>query len=196
MSFAKVYDIARSTPTFHFNRSESLFAAPTAGGPASLIARPGFHQQPKESHETSHSLSKSVALSPELQAESHPPHQTHREAALQLSPGPIRSETANQSGGRLNAINAVAGLVVSPPRQFPESENPMNETQSESESAGVEDEIDNAELHRLALQLDVYRHERLAYTDPPARQPKPKPPVSCRMKKFLAAVSCWVIARC
>jgi hypothetical protein len=25
MSFAKVYDIARSTPTFHFNRSESFF---------------------------------------------------------------------------------------------------------------------------------------------------------------------------
>jgi hypothetical protein len=175
MSFAKVYDIARSTPTFHFNRSESLFAARLRVARRRESRASDFHQQTKESHETSHSLSKSVALSPELQAESHPPHQTHRKAALQLSPGPIRSETANQSGGRLNPTQRGGGFVVPPPRQLPERENSMNVTQSETESAGAEDDIDNAELHRLASQLDVYRYERLAYTDPPAPNPSQNP---------------------
>jgi hypothetical protein len=72
----------------------------------------------------------------------------------------------------------------------------MNETQSESEPAGAEDDIDNAELHRLASPLDVYRHERLAYTDIPVRSPKSLRPASHRLKNFFAAVSCWVIARC
>jgi hypothetical protein len=72
----------------------------------------------------------------------------------------------------------------------------MNTAQSESQSSGADAEASAAELHRLASQLDVYRHERLAYTDIPARSPKSLRPASDRLKNFLAAVSCWVIARC
>jgi hypothetical protein len=59
-----------------------------------------------------------------------------------------------------------------------------------------DDPCDPVTLHIAASELDVYRHERLAYTEIPARRPKSKRPVSSGLKKFLAAVYYWVIARC
>ena len=58
-----------------------------------------------------------------------------------------------------------------------------------------DDLYDPVAFHHAASKLDVYRHERLAYTDIPARQPKSQRPASDRMKKFFTAVYCWVIAR-
>lgn len=58
-----------------------------------------------------------------------------------------------------------------------------------------DDLYDPVALNRAASKLDVYRHERLAYTDLPARPPKPPRLVSSGLKKFFAAVYFWVIAR-
>src|SRR5437867_7045899 len=49
----------------------------------------------RKSHETSNSLSKSFALSQELQTQSCPPHPPGGEAAIQLSSEGLRSETTN-----------------------------------------------------------------------------------------------------
>ena len=59
-----------------------------------------------------------------------------------------------------------------------------------------DDPSDPVTLHVAASELEVYRHERLAYTEIPAHPPKPQRPVSCGLKKFFAAVYYWVIARC
>lgn len=72
----------------------------------------------------------------------------------------------------------------------------MNPKQSEAAASDAEAEARAAEFHRLASHLDVYQRERLADTERPARQPKSKHPASPRVKKFFAAVSCWVISRC
>ncbi len=58
-----------------------------------------------------------------------------------------------------------------------------------------DDSCDPVELHIAASELEVYRHERLAYTEIPARPPKPQRPVSSGLKNFLAAVYYWVLAR-
>lgn len=43
-----------------------------------------------------------------------------------------------------------------------------------------------------AAKLDVYRHERLAYTEPPQKIPAP-PPVSKR-EALLKAMAAWALA--
>jgi hypothetical protein len=58
-----------------------------------------------------------------------------------------------------------------------------------------EDPCDPVTLHLAVSELEVYRHERLAYTEIPARKPKPQRPLVRRAKRFIAAVYHWVIAR-
>lgn len=58
-----------------------------------------------------------------------------------------------------------------------------------------DDSCDPVALHIAASELEVYRHERLAYTDIPARNPKLKRPLVNRLKIFFTAVYCWVLSR-
>ncbi len=44
-----------------------------------------------------------------------------------------------------------------------------------------------------AAKLDVYRHERLAYTEPPLEIAKPQP-VSRRSTALLNAMAAWALA--
>lgn len=48
-------------------------------------------------------------------------------------------------------------------------------------------------LNLLAAKMDVCRHERLAYTEPPRRSPVLRPK-SERTKAVLAAMSHWALA--
>ena len=50
------------------------------------------------------------------------------------------------------------------------------------------------ELNFAASELEVYKHERLAYTEIPARSSESRQPVSTRLKQWLKAIHCWVIA--
>jgi len=50
----------------------------------------------------------------------------------------------------------------------------------------------NTDLIFSAAKLDVYRHERLANTEPP--QTKPARPISKRAAAFLRAMAFWAIA--
>lgn len=54
---------------------------------------------------------------------------------------------------------------------------------------------DPVELRFAASELEVYKHERLAYTEIPARSPKPRRLFSRRLKRFFQAIYFWVIAR-
>ena len=44
-----------------------------------------------------------------------------------------------------------------------------------------------------AAKLDVYRHERLAYTEPPQKISAPRP-VSRRASSLLKAMAAWALA--
>jgi hypothetical protein len=48
-------------------------------------------------------------------------------------------------------------------------------------------------LNFSAAKLDVYRHERLAYTEPPQKIPQPRP-FSKRAAALLRAMSAWAVA--
>lgn len=86
---------------FYFTSSFSWWSTAIAPHAAKIMAssnktfpgKPQLTSNERQSHETRPPLSKPVALSPELQTKSYPPHQTSDEAALQLSPGALRSET-------------------------------------------------------------------------------------------------------
>ena len=54
---------------------------------------------------------------------------------------------------------------------------------------------DPIRLNIAVSKLEVYRHERLAYTDLPARKPEPNHPAANRFKRFLVAIGRWVLAR-
>jgi len=58
-----------------------------------------------------------------------------------------------------------------------------------------DDPCDPIALNFAAARLEVYQHERLAYTEIPARNPKPKRPVSRRMQRLREAVYYWANAR-
>lgn len=57
------------------------------------------------------------------------------------------------------------------------------------------DSCDPVALNFAASKLEVYEHERLAYTEIPARRPKPKRSIARRMKRFFQAIYFWAIAR-
>lgn len=57
-----------------------------------------------------------------------------------------------------------------------------------------EDSYDPAAINHAASQLDVYRHERLAYTEIPPHRPKARP-VAKRVKTLLTTIYYWVCAR-
>ena len=59
----------------------------------------------------------------------------------------------------------------------------------------AKDPGDPVVLRQAVSELEVYRQERLAYTDCPARPPKPQRPVIRRTTAFIVAVYRWVIAR-
>jgi len=57
-----------------------------------------------------------------------------------------------------------------------------------------EDSCNPIELILAASELEVYRHERLAYTEVPVHGTKPPRPFSTRMKNFLSAIACRAMA--
>lgn len=59
-----------------------------------------------------------------------------------------------------------------------------------------DDSCDPVALPIAASELEVDRHERLAYPDIPVRKPKSRPAVSSRLKRFFDAVYYWVHSRC
>jgi len=48
-------------------------------------------------------------------------------------------------------------------------------------------------LNLAAAKLDVYRHERLAYTEPPQKQSAPRP-IAKRASAVLSAMCHWALA--
>jgi hypothetical protein len=56
-----------------------------------------------------------------------------------------------------------------------------------------EDDCCNTNLNSSAARLDVYRHERLAYTEVPTKPSVPKK--SKRMAAVLKAMHYWVLSR-
>ncbi len=67
---------------------------------------------------------------------------------------------------------------------------PMNPSASDEPEAEPGDPV---ALHIAASELEVYRHERLAFTELPARRPKSKRRSAIRMRKLLTAIYHWVI---
>jgi hypothetical protein len=53
---------------------------------------------------------------------------------------------------------------------------------------------DRTALHRGLRKLDVYKWERLAFTDA-ASNGAPHPPKPSRRQRWLEAVRCWVLSR-
>jgi hypothetical protein len=58
----------------------------------------------------------------------------------------------------------------------------------------ADDSHDPVTLHIAASGLDVYQHERLAYTDMPPRRSKSRPATD-RVNTLLAAMYYWVCSR-
>jgi hypothetical protein len=65
-----------------------------------------------------------------------------------------------------------------------------------SEEPGLADDghhCGDTRLNFSAAKLDVYRHERLAYTEPPQKISQPRP-VPKRAAALLKAMSAWALA--
>ena len=52
------------------------------------------------------------------------------------------------------------------------------------------------DLNFAASELEVYKHERLAYTEIPAHQPESHPSASNCLERWLATIHYWVITHC
>ncbi len=59
----------------------------------------------------------------------------------------------------------------------------------------AKDPGDPVALRQALSELEVYRHERLAYTECPARPPKPQCLVIRRTTAWIVAAYRWVSAR-
>ena len=57
-----------------------------------------------------------------------------------------------------------------------------------------EDSYDPVALNHAASRLDVYQHERLAYTEIPPHRPQARS-VAKHLKTLLTTIYYWVIAR-
>jgi hypothetical protein len=64
----------------------------------------------------------------------------------------------------------------------------------ETGSVGNGDHCCDSHLNYSAAKLDVYRHERLAYTEPPQKIAPPRRSVSERASALLKAMSGWALA--
>jgi hypothetical protein len=49
-------------------------------------------------------------------------------------------------------------------------------------------------LNLSAAKLDVFRHERLAYTEPPKKRSRPRRKISKRADAVLKAMAAWALA--
>ena len=52
----------------------------------------------------------------------------------------------------------------------------------------------DTQLNVSAAKLDVYRHERLAYTEPPKKISRPRRKMSKRTEAVLKAMATWALA--
>jgi len=64
---------------------------------------------------------------------------------------------------------------------------------SEPDPQNDDDHCCDSHLNFSAAKLDVYRHERLAYTEPPQKRSAPRP-VSKRKAALLKAMAAWALA--
>lgn len=65
---------------------------------------------------------------------------------------------------------------------------------SEEPDSPDDDHCSDTRLNLSAAKLDVFRHERLIYTEPPKKISRPRRKISKRADAMLKAMAAWALA--